>query len=48
MLNLRLRWILRNDSDLYFVYNETEIDQSGAPVEKHRELALKVSYRFFL
>ena len=48
LLNLRLRWILRNDSNLYLVYNETELDETGLPVERHRELALKVSYRFFL
>ena len=48
LLNLRLRWILRNDSDLYLVYNESEIDEFGLPTERHRELALKVSYRFFL
>lgn len=48
MLNLRLRWILRNDSDLYLVYNESEVDETGVPVERHREVALKVSYRFFL
>jgi hypothetical protein len=48
LLNLRLRWILKNDSDLYFVYNEGEVDQLGAPILRNRELALKVSYRFFL
>jgi hypothetical protein len=48
LLNLRLRWILRNDSDLYFVYNEGEVNQLGAPILRNRELALKVSYRFFL
>lgn len=48
LLNLRLRWILRSDSDLYLVYNESEIDEFGLPTERHRELALKVSYRFFL
>ncbi len=48
LLNLRLRWILRNDSDFFFVYNESEFDEIGLPVQKHREVALKVSYRFFL
>jgi hypothetical protein len=48
LLNLRLRWILRNDSDLYFVYNESEVDEYNVPVVRNRELALKVSYRFFL
>ncbi len=48
LLNLRLRWILHNDSDLFVVYNESEIDEIGLPVERHRELAVKVSYRFFL
>jgi len=48
LLNLRLRWILRNDSDLYFVYNESEINELNVPVLRNRELALKVSYRFFL
>jgi len=48
LLNLRLRWILHNDSDLYFVYNESEVDEFNSPIYRNRELALKVSYRFFL
>ena len=47
-LNLRLRWILRNDSDLYLVYNESEFGEPGQTIRRGRELALKVSYRFFL
>jgi hypothetical protein len=47
-LNLRLRWILHNDSDLYLVYNESEFGEPEQPIRRGRELALKVSYRFFL
>lgn len=47
-LNLRLRWILHNDSDLYLVYNESELGELEQPIRRGRELALKVSYRFFL
>lgn len=47
-LNLRLRWILHNDSDLYLVYNENEFGALDESVRRARELALKVSYRFFL
>ncbi len=48
VLNLRLRWILPNDSDLYLVYNDTREDLLGAPALRTRELALKVNYRLFI
>ncbi|HQU33702.1 MAG TPA: DUF5916 domain-containing protein [Thermoanaerobaculaceae bacterium] len=48
VLNLRLRWILRNDSDLYLVYNEGRQELAGAPDLRNRELALKVNYRLFI
>ncbi len=48
ILNLRLRWILHNDSDLYLVYNDSELEREGAAPTRGRELALKLSYRFFL
>ncbi len=48
ILNLRLRWILPNDSDLFLVYDETELDPGGRPMQRDRQLALKVNYRFFL
>jgi hypothetical protein len=47
-LNLRLRWILPNDSDLFLVYDETELDPGGRPAQRDRQLALKMNYRFFL
>ena len=43
-----LRWILRNDSDLYLVYDDSEVDETGLPVRRRRELAIKASWRFFL
>jgi hypothetical protein len=48
VLNLRMRWILPNDSDLYLVYNDTREDLLGAPALRSRELALKVNYRLFI
>ena len=48
VLNLRLRWILPNDSDLFLVYNDTREDRLGAPSLRTRELALKVNYRLFI
>jgi hypothetical protein len=48
VLNLRLRWILPHDSDLYLVYNDTRQDLLGAPELRGRELALKVNYRLFI
>jgi hypothetical protein len=47
--NLRLRWILPNDSDLFLVLNERRADESVAvPAPEGRDAAVKVSYRFFL
>jgi hypothetical protein len=48
VLNLRLRWILPNDSDLYLVYNDTREDLLAGPALRGRELALKVNYRLFI
>jgi hypothetical protein len=48
LLNLRLRWILRNDSDLFLVYNDAEQGHGSLTPRRGRELALKVNYRFFL
>ncbi len=48
VLNLRLRWIMRNDSDLYLVYNDTREDLLGSPSLRARELAIKVNYRVFI
>ncbi|MDD5562710.1 MAG: DUF5916 domain-containing protein [Thermoanaerobaculaceae bacterium] len=48
VLNLRLRWILPNDSDLYLVYNDNRQDIAAAPALRNRELALKVNYRAFI
>jgi len=46
--NLRLRWILPNDSDLFLVLNERRSEPELGPVREGRDAALKVSYRFFL
>ncbi len=48
VLNLRIRWILRNDSDLYLVYNDRRQDLAAAPSLRNREPALKVNYRLFI
>jgi hypothetical protein len=48
VLNVRLRWILPHDSDLYIVYNERREENGTAPVPRVREVALKVNYRFFV
>jgi hypothetical protein len=48
VLNLRLRWILPHDSDLYLVYNDSREDLLGGPTLRGRELALKVNYRIFI
>ncbi len=48
VLNLRLRWILRNDSDLFLVYNDTREGFAGAPNLRTRELAVKMNYRLFI
>jgi hypothetical protein len=47
-LNLRLRKILRNDSDLFVVLNEREFEDPALGTLRERDLAVKVSYRFFL
>ncbi len=48
VLNLRMRWILPNDSDLYLVYNDSREDFTGAPELRTRELAVKMNYRLFI
>ncbi|MGE5237055.1 MAG: DUF5916 domain-containing protein [Acidobacteriota bacterium] len=48
VVNLRVRWILPNESDLYLVYNDTRADLFGAPDLHTRELALKMNYRLFI
>lgn len=48
ILNLRMRWILPNDSDLYLVYNDTREDLLGALALRNRELAVKMNYRLFI
>jgi hypothetical protein len=48
LLNLRLRWILPNDSDLFLVINERRDEEFGVPADRDREAAVKVAYRFFL
>jgi hypothetical protein len=47
-LNLRLRKILRNDSDLFVVFNEREIEDEVFGRLRERDFAVKISYRFFL
>jgi hypothetical protein len=47
-LNLRLRKILRNDSDLFIVLNEREIEDEVFGKLRERDFAVKISYRFFL
>jgi hypothetical protein len=48
VLNLRLHWILRNDSDLFVVFNERRTKDDATVDERERDAAVKVSYRFFL
>ena len=48
VVNLRLRWILPNDSDLFLVLNERRDEQELTQALRSRDAALKVSYRFFL
>jgi hypothetical protein len=48
VLNLRMHWILRNDSDLFLVYNDSREDVLGPLALRNRELALKVNYRLFI
>jgi hypothetical protein len=47
-LNLRLRKILRNDSDLFVVFNEREIEDELFGTLRERDFAVKISYRIFL
>ena len=48
VVNLRLRWILPNDSDLFLVLNERRDEEEIGPTLRGGDAALKVSYRFFL
>jgi len=48
IVNLRLRWILPNDSDVFVVLNERREEPLSGPTLRGRDAALKVSYRFFL
>jgi hypothetical protein len=48
VLNLRLRKILRNDSDLYIVFNQRELEDDVFGVLREHDAAVKISYRFFL
>ncbi len=48
VLNVRLRWILGNDSDLYLVYNEGRQELAGSSDLHNRELALKLNVRLFI
>ena len=47
-VNLRLRWILPNDSDLFLVLNDRRDEEELGPALRGRDAAFKVSYRFFL
>ncbi len=46
--NFRIRWILPNDSDVFLVVNDRREDLPDQRSLHGREVALKVSYRFFL
>jgi hypothetical protein len=48
VLNLRLRKILRNDSDLYIVFNQREFEDDTFGTLREHDAAVKISYRFFL
>ncbi len=48
VLNLRVRWILPRDSDLFFVYNERREEGASASPSRVRELAVKLNYRLFV
>jgi hypothetical protein len=48
VVNLRLRKILRNDSDLYIVFNQREIEDDVFGTVREHDAAVKISYRFFL
>jgi hypothetical protein len=47
-LNLRLRWIHSNDSDLFIVFNERRNNSLNRWDLQGREALVKVNYRFFL
>lgn len=47
-LNLRLRWIHSNDSDLFLVFNERRNNSLDRWKLEGREALIKVNYRFFL
>jgi hypothetical protein len=48
VVNLRLRKILRNDSDLFIVLNQREFEDDVFGTLREHDAALKISYRFFL
>jgi len=48
VLNLRLRKILRNDSDLFIVFNQRQFEDNALGDLSERDAAVKISYRFFL
>ena len=48
VLNLRLRWILPRDSDLFLVFNERREESDTSSPSRVREVAIKLNYRFFV
>jgi len=48
VLNLRLRWILPRESDLFVVANERREKGDRTPASRVREVAVKVNLRFFV
>jgi hypothetical protein len=48
LLNLRFHWILRNDSDLFIVFNDRNMDELISDDDSGRDLAVKINYRLFL
>ena len=48
ILNLRLRWIHRNDSDLFIVYNEVREHELDRWPLRNRDGVVKINYRIFL
>ena len=48
LLNLRFRWMLRNDSSLFVVYNEGRLRQFDRWRTIDRQAAVKISYRIIL
>lgn len=47
-LNLRLRWIHSNDSDLFIVFNERRNNSLERWILEGREALIKINYRIFL